>query len=80
MAIRPPLLSDYYEGDTHVYKLLNFISQQDHTMVSKLCQQGAQHAICWYKFTWLHFRYPCQARKAKAITRYNCHLNPSPKG
>jgi hypothetical protein len=79
-AIRHPLLSGYYKEDTHVYKLLNFIIQLDPTMVSKLCQQMAQHAICWYKFTWVHFRRPHQARKTKAITRYNRHLNLSPKG
>jgi hypothetical protein len=64
MAIRPhPLLWDYYKEDIHVYKLLYFIIQQDHTLVSKLCQRKAQHAICWYKFTWSHFRRPCLASK-----------------
>jgi hypothetical protein len=29
MAIRQPLLSHYYEEDMHVYKLVNFIIQQD---------------------------------------------------
>ena len=38
MALNPPLLPDYYKEDMHEYKLLNFIIQQDHTMVSKLCQ------------------------------------------
>jgi len=42
MPIRHRLLSDYYEGDMHVYKLLSFIIQQDPTLASKLCWQMAQ--------------------------------------